>query len=169
MNCVCVKPQSNLVTLYRTFLSFIVLRLKCSRKNTTRITNYNFNLSLACVIYLIYLLFIFRFTKLAMHYMNYINYLYGVGVASLSPSLSLSSALLGFCLFVLFVIVSLSCCQIVHVNITNNFAHTHTHICTTTQRHIFTHTVISGHHIPIYHIHKHPITKFSIILWFSLA
>lgn len=83
MNCVCVKPQSNLVTLYRTFLSFIVLRLKCSRKNTTRITNYNFNFSLACVIYLIYLLFIFRFTKLAMHYMNYINYLYGVGVASL--------------------------------------------------------------------------------------
>lgn len=126
MNCVCVKPQSNLVTLCRTFLSFIVLRLKCSRKNTTRITNYNFNLSLACVIYLIYLLFIFRFTKLAMHYMNYINYLYGVGVASLSPSLS--SALLGFCLFVLFVIVSLSCCQIVHVNITNNFAHTHTSV-----------------------------------------
>lgn len=167
MNCVCVKPQSNLVTLYRTFLSFIVLRLKCSRKNTTRITNYNFNLSLACVIYLIYLLFIFRFTKLAMHYMNYINYLYGVGVASLSPSLSLFrfAWLLFVCFICYCVFVLLSNCSCKYHQ---QFC-THTHICTTTQRHIFTHTVISGHHIPIYHIHKHSITKFSIILWFSLA
>lgn len=85
---------------------------------------------------------------------NALYELYYLFIRLLVSSLSLC---FGFCLFDVLLLVVLSFvslflfCQIVHVNITNNFAHTHTsHMYTDTLSKTHLHTVISGHHLPLY-------------------
>lgn len=71
---------------------------------------------------------------------NALYELYYLFIRYMVSSLSLPPLWLLFVCCGSILCVSVSFCQIVHVNITNNFAHTHTHICTHKpyQRHIFT-------------------------------